>query len=92
MRVTSFLMKSVLLSSFLGFVVKGSLRVQWQSGSGGSVVGGVVEVGVEMEGDGCVSPLRLVLVEFEAEGENFFWRRVRNPARGYTFPLRVRSS
>ena len=40
--------------SFLGFVVKGSLRVQWQSGSGGSVVGGVVKVGVEVEDDGCV--------------------------------------
>ena len=63
MRVKSFLMKSVLLSkkdvefSFLSFVVKGSLRVQWQSGSGGSVVGGVVKVGVEVEDDGCVSPL-----------------------------------
>ena len=34
---------------FLGFVVKGSLRVQWQSGCGGGVVGGVVKVGVEVE-------------------------------------------
>ena len=40
-----------------GFVVKGSLGVPWQSGSGGSVVGGVVKVGVEMEDDGYVSPL-----------------------------------
>ena len=61
--VTSFLMKSVLLSrrgvefGFLGFVVTGSLRVQWQRGSGGSVAGGVVKVGVEVEDDGCVSSL-----------------------------------
>ena len=39
---------------FLSFVVEGSLRVQWQCGSGGSVAGGVVEVGVEVEDDGCV--------------------------------------
>ena len=36
--------------------MKGSLRVQWQRGSGGSVAGGVVKVGVEVEDDGCVSP------------------------------------
>ena len=39
--------------SFLGFFVEGSLRDQWQSGSGGSVVGGVVKVGVEVEDDGA---------------------------------------
>ena len=43
--------------SFLGFVVKGSLGVQRQRGSGGSVTGGVVKVGVEVEDDGCVSSL-----------------------------------
>ena len=37
---------------FLGFVVKRSLRNQWQGGCGGSVVGVVVEVGVEVEDDG----------------------------------------
>ena len=65
MRVTEFLdevcplVQEDVEFSFLGFVVKGSLRVQWQSGSGGSVVGGVVEVGVEVEDDGCVgSPFR----------------------------------
>ena len=42
---------------FLGFVVKGSLRVQWQSGGGGSVVDDLVEVGVEVEDGGCVGPL-----------------------------------
>ena len=42
---------------FFGFVVKGSLRVQWQRGSGGSVAGGVVKVGVEVEDDGCVGSL-----------------------------------
>ena len=40
--------------SFFGFVVKRSLRVQGQSGS---VVGGVVKVGVEVEDDGCVGSL-----------------------------------
>ena len=37
--------------------MKGSLGVQWQRGSGGSVAGGVVEVGVEVEDDGCVGSL-----------------------------------
>ena len=50
-------MKSVLLSrrvlsSFFSFVVKRPLEVQWQGGSGGSVAGGVVKVGVEVEDDG----------------------------------------
>ena len=114
MRVVSFLMKSVLLSRrvlssvFFGFVVKGSLGVQWQRGSGGSVAGGVAKVGVEVEDDGCVSSLHsgsfnkvplgfvqmvdLSLLSSRPRGENFFWRRVRPPARGSALPLRVRSS
>ena len=58
--VVSFLMKSVLLSKrmlssvFSVSLWKGSLRVEWQGGGGGSVAGGVVEVGVEVEDDGCV--------------------------------------
>ena len=46
---------------FLGFVVERSLRVEWQGGGGGSVVGGVVEVGVEVEDDGCVGSFIQVL-------------------------------
>ena len=42
---------------FFSFVVKGSLRVQWQRGSGGGVAGSVVKVGVEVEDDGCVRSL-----------------------------------
>ena len=42
---------------FLSFAVKGSLRVQWQRGSGGCVAGGVFDVGVEVEDDGCVGSL-----------------------------------
>ena len=63
MSVTSFLMKSVLLSRrvfssvFSVSFVEGSLGVQWQRGSGGSVAGGVVKVGVEVEDDGCVGSL-----------------------------------
>ena len=40
--------------SFLGTVVTGSLKVKWQGGGGGSVVGGVVKVGVVMGNNGCV--------------------------------------
>ena len=56
-------MKSVLLSKkdvefgFLGFVVEGSVSVEWQGGGGGGAVGVVVEVGVEVEDDGCVGSL-----------------------------------
>ena len=87
--------------SFLGFVVKGSLRVQWQRGSGGSVAGGVVKVGalfipvlstmLELWESplGFVQMVDLSLLSSRPRGENFFWRRAK---RGSAFPLRVRSS
>ena len=91
--------------SFLGFVVKGSLRVKRQGGSGGSVAGGVINVGVEVEDDvlstmlelwecplGFVQMVDLSLLSSRPRGENFFWRRVRPPARGSALPLRVKSS
>ena len=62
-RVMSFLIKSVLLSKkmlssvFSVSLWKGFPRVEWQGGGGGRVAGGVVKFGVEVEDDGCVSPL-----------------------------------
>ena len=77
MRVMSFLMNEVcplvqedVEFSFFGFVVKGSLRVQWQSGSSGSVVGGVVKVGVEVEDDGCVGSLHSGTFKVGVVGES----------------------